>query len=108
MTSSCVPRPQNTGGRRSASAASPGSEPGVAYPLRLTANANRSGRSRIACSATAAPCEKPSRPIDGVGCDGVEPVDARWDAASVTCVGIAAVEPLDRVPGVPGRGERRA
>ncbi len=60
MTPSSVPRPQNTGGLRRASSASPGCSDGTTNPERQTAAVNRSGAVRSSSSAIAPPCEKPS------------------------------------------------
>ena len=64
ITSSCVPRPQNTGGRCSCSSTSPGKSPIAAYPLSTTTASIFDGARRSACSETAPPCEKPSSAID--------------------------------------------
>ena len=102
MTSSRVPRPQNTGGRLG--------ERGIARQLAgrgIAAEVHHEreplGSSRIAWIATEAPCEKPRSPTSTLGARRSSH-SMRRDAASVTCTGIPALESLDRIPGVPGRG----
>ena len=104
MTSSCVPRPQNTGGLRSASSASPGSSPGVGVaaevhrerePLRVEPH----GLDRDGGALREA--EEPDR---GVRRGRRPAIRAGADAASVTCAGSRLSSPSIGYQECPGAG----